>query len=181
MASQKSTELRSIIYAAVSLALCLVLPFLTGNIPAIGQQFAPMHFPVLLCGYLAGPLWGGVVGVVAPFMRNLLFGAPVLYPQAIRMAFELCVYGAAAGLFYRYLPKKPLGVYVSLLCAMFFGRLSWALAQFILSVLDKTQPFYPELVVTQTVTSSLYGILIQIVLIPPLVLALQRAKLITKY
>lgn len=181
MATHKTVQIRSIVYAAVCLALCMALPFLTGNIPQLGRQFAPMHFPVLLCGFIAGPVWGGIVGFVAPFLRFLIAGAPALYPDAVRMALELCVYGLAAGLFYRYLPKKPLGIYVSLLCAQFLGRLAWGVAQFFLSVFDKSNAFYLEMVVAQTVTASLYGILIQLLLIPPVVIAMQKAKFILKY
>ncbi len=38
--------------AAVSLALCLTLPFLTGQIPHLGSALLPMHFPVLAAGFL---------------------------------------------------------------------------------------------------------------------------------
>ncbi len=181
MASKKSVEIRSLVYAAVCLALCLTLPYLTGSIPQIGKQFAPMHFPVFLCGFLAGPLWGGIVGAVAPFLRFLMAGVPVLYPNAVRMAVELAAYGAAAGIFYRYLPKKPLGIVSSLLCAMFFGRLFWGLAQFALSLVDPANEFYLEMIVAHTVSSSLYGIVIQLVLIPPIVYAMQKARFISKY
>lgn len=181
MSSRKTVEIRSIVYAAVCLALCLVLPLLTGNIPSIGVQFAPMHFPVLLCGFIAGPVWGCVVGCVAPLLRNLIFGAPALYPNALRMVAELAVYGVASGLFYRYLPKKPMGITCSLLCAQFFGRIAWGIAQFLLSVFDKSHSFYLEMVVTQTITSSVYGILIQLLLIPPIVIAMQKARFISKY
>ena len=40
--------LRHMVYAAVCLALCMVLPFLTGQIPQIGSALSPMHIPVLL-------------------------------------------------------------------------------------------------------------------------------------
>ena len=50
--------LRSLIYAALCLALCLYLPFLTGQIPQIGKALSPMHIPVLLCGFLQKALYG---------------------------------------------------------------------------------------------------------------------------
>ncbi len=181
MKSRKTVEVRSIVYAAVCLALCIMLPFLTGSIPEIGQQFAPMHFPVFLCGFIAGPVWGGVVGLVAPILRSLLFQAPIFYPAAIRMAIELFVYGVAAGFFYRHLPKKPFGIFISLLCAQFFGRLAWGVAQFALSVFNPENEFYLEMVITQTVASSLWGILIQLLLIPAIVFAMQKARFISKY
>ena len=181
MASRKSFELRSIVYAAVCLALCMVLPLLTGNIRQIGEQFAPMHFPVLLCGFIAGPIWGCVVGGVAPLMRNLIFTMPQLYPTAIRMMVELAIYGLSSGLFYRYLPKKPFGIYVSLLSAQFFGRVAWGLTSYLISLLDKNYPFVIEMVMTKTISESLIGIAIQILLIPPVVYAMQKARFISKY
>lgn len=181
MASKKTVEIRSLVYAAACLALCLTLPYLTGSIPEIGKSFAPMHFPVFLCGFIAGPLWGGIVGVIAPFLRFLIAGVPVLYPNAVRMAAELAVYGIASGLFYRYLPKRPLGIVVSLLCAQFFGRLSWGVAQFTMSLIDPSNSFYPEMIIAQTVSSSLYGIVLQLFLIPPIVYAMQKARYISKY
>ena len=181
MAHRKTVEVRSIVYAAVCLALCIMLPFLTGNIPEIGQQFAPMHFPVFLCGFIAGPVWGAVVGITAPLLRSVLFQVPALYPQAIRMAAELFAYGMASGFFYRYLPKKHFGIFVSVLCAQFFGRLFWGIAQYTLSLLDQNFEFYFEMVITQTVASSLWGIVIQLLLIPPIVLALQKARFISRY
>ena len=180
MAGRSSLEIRKIVYAAVCLALCMVLPLLTANIPEIGRKFAPMHLPVLLCGFIAGPVWGCVVGVVAPLMRHLIFTAPTLYPDAVRMMAELGVYGLAAGLFYRYLPKKPFGIYVSLLSAQFFGRVAWGLMAFAISLLDQAYPFRIELVMTETITNSLIGIAIQLVLIPPVVYAMQRARYIPR-
>ena len=58
--------IRCMAYAAVCLALCLALPFLTGQIPEVGSMLTPMHLPVLLAGFLCGPWWGAVVGAIAP-------------------------------------------------------------------------------------------------------------------
>lgn len=52
---------RNLVYAGAALALCLVLPFLTGQIPQIGSALCPMHIPVLLAGFLCGP-WVGCGG-----------------------------------------------------------------------------------------------------------------------
>ena len=65
--------LRNLTYAAMSLALCLVLPFFTGQIPQIGAMLCPMHLPVLLAGFLCGPWWAAGVGAVAPLLRFFLF------------------------------------------------------------------------------------------------------------
>lgn len=45
---------KDITVSACLLALGLVLPFLTGQIPSIGNALLPMHYPVFLCGFIVG-------------------------------------------------------------------------------------------------------------------------------
>ena len=47
-------SVKKLVFAALCLALCIVLPFLTGQIPQIGSMLSPMHIPVLLCGFICG-------------------------------------------------------------------------------------------------------------------------------
>ena len=90
------TSTRKLTLSALFLALGLVLPLITGQIPQIGKMLLPMHIPVLLCGMVCGWPYGLAVGAVMPLLRGLLFGMPVLYPTGIGMAFELAAYGAGA-------------------------------------------------------------------------------------
>lgn len=78
-------------------AIGVVLPFFTGQIPQIGNMLLPMHIPVLLCGLICGWQYGGMVGFILPLLRTMLFGMPVLYPTGIAMAFELAAYGLVIG------------------------------------------------------------------------------------
>ena len=41
----KKTDVKNLVQAALFLALALVLPFLTGQIPEIGAMLCPMHIP----------------------------------------------------------------------------------------------------------------------------------------
>ena len=61
----KQKSLRRMILAAMFLALALVLPFFTGQIPQIGNALCPMHIPVLLCGFFCGPWYALAVGGIA--------------------------------------------------------------------------------------------------------------------
>jgi len=70
------------------LAIALLLPFLTGQLQAIGQMLTPMHVPVLLCGMICGPIYGLAVGVVAAPLRFILFGMPQM-PNVLYMTAEL--------------------------------------------------------------------------------------------
>ena len=44
--------LRRLVYSALFLAIGIVLPIFTDNIPNIGASLLPMHIPVLLCGLI---------------------------------------------------------------------------------------------------------------------------------
>ncbi len=167
--------IRRMVYAAVCLALCMILPFLTGQVPQIGGMLSPMHIPVLLAGFLAGPVWAAAVGLVAPSLRYFLFGMPPLLPVGFAMTFELVTYGLAAGLLYRALPKTRGGVYAALIGAMLAGRMVWgAAAKLIYGAMG--MDFTWELFLAGAFLEAIPGIILHIVLIPVLVLALKRAK-----
>ena len=85
--------------SAMFLAIGMVLPFLTGQIPEVGNMMLPMHIPVLLCGLICGWQYGAVLGFVLPLLRYLIFGMPVLFPTGTAMTFELMTYGDRADLF----------------------------------------------------------------------------------
>lgn len=164
---------KQMVTAALCLALCLVLPFLTGQIPQIGGALAPMHLPVLLAGFLCGPWWALAVGLIAPPLRFVLFGMPP-FPAYAAMAFELAAYGLVCGLLYRCLPKRTGSIYVSLVGAMLVGRGVWGIAMTILMGM-KGSAFGWAAFVSGAFVNAIPGIIVQIVLIPILVMAMQKA------
>ena len=169
-----NNRILKLVLAAVCLALCMVLPFLTGQIPEIGSMLCPMHIPVLLCGFLCGPAWAAIVGAVAPLLRFALFGMPPLFPTGAAMCFELAAYGAISGLLYHLLPRKAVNVYVSLIAAMLAGRLIWGAVMLLLSgVTGKAFTFAAFL--AGAFTNAVPGMILHILLIPVIVLALEKA------
>lgn len=161
------------VLSAMFLALALLLPFLTMQIPQIGGMLCPMHIPVLLCGFFCGPWYALFAGAAAPLVRFALFGMPPLMPTGIAMCFELAAYGCAAGLLYRLLPKTKPFVYVSLLGAMLAGRIIWGGARVLLYGVAGTA-FGWQAFLAGAFVDAIPGIIVQIVLIPILVIALKR-------
>ena len=160
------------------LALCMVLPFLTGQIPQIGSAISPMHIPVLLAGFLCGPWWAGAVGAMAPLLRFVLFGMPPLFPTGLAMCFELAADGLVSGLLYRRLPKKILYVYVSLVGAMLAGRVVWGISMAVISGVSGS-PFTWAAFMAGAFFNAVPGIVIHILLIPVIVIALRKAGFIS--
>ena len=100
---------------------------------------------------------------------------PTAY-TAVAMAFELAGYGAVSGILYRIFPRRNWSVYVTLIAAMIVGRLVWGCVQFMMAGLQHTV-FDRSLFLAGAVTNALPGILVQIILIPILVITMEKAKL----
>lgn len=175
---KRNTTLK-LILSAMFLALAFVMPFITGQIPQVGAMLLPMHIPVILCGFICGAPWGLLVGVTAPLLRSFILGMPPLFPTAISMAFELATYGLLAGLLYRVLPKKKTNIYVSLVLSMVIGRLVWGMVQFCLMGFD-LEKFPLSVFWSGAVVNALPGIIIQLVLIPALIIILEKSRIIEK-
>ena len=164
--------------AAMFLALGLVLPFLTGQIPQVGSMLLPMHIPVLLCGLLCGWKYGLGVGFVLPLLRFALFGMPPIYPTGIAMAFELATYGFVIGLLYTHARWKcVVSLYRCMLLAMLAGRIVWGFAEAALLGLG-TGGFTWQMFVAGAFANAIPGILLQLVLIPGVMVALNRTGLV---
>lgn len=173
---KKQNNLHNLVLSAMFLAIALVLPFFTGQIQKIGNMLCPMHLPVLLCGFFCGWPWGAAVGFIAPLLRSVLFGMPVMFPMAVCMAIELAGYGFISGWLYRALPKSKRSVYVSLLTAMIGGRLLWGMARFACTGLDASK-FGISAFWAGAVTTAIPGIILQIIVIPILVITLENKVL----
>jgi riboflavin transporter FmnP len=158
---------------ALFLALAVVLPVGFHAFGIGGRVFLPMHFPVLLAGFLIGPYSGLTVGLMSPLISHLITGMPPTYAVPL-MSLELPLYGLVAGLAYQ---KLRLNIYIALIVAMIVGRIMFGLGLFILGM-------FMELPYTATVFFStagpilagLPGIIAQIVVIPIIVAAVRRVR-----
>ena len=176
-----TVELRKLIFASLCLSLCLVLPFITGRIPEIGQMFLPMHIPVLICGFVCGPLYGMSVGFLAPGLNFLISGARPLMPWiGVSMMFELAVYGMVTGLLYallkKVISKNIINAYISLTAAMLLGRVVYAVVFIRLYSLPNfpPPPFLEAFSIPGAFLGAVPGIVLQLVLIPLLVIQIDR-------
>ena len=155
MNTKTRSATRDLVLAALFLALAFVLPMITGHVPQIGNMLCPMHSPLL---------------------RSVLFGMPPMYPIAIAMAFELATYGAVAGFMYRKVQHTLPMIYAALVTSMVAGRLVWGAVRFVLAGLSGSSfPFSAFL--SGAVLTAVPGIVAQLILIPLIVAALQKAKL----
>ena len=175
MNTKTKSPARDLVLAALFLALAFVLPMITGHVPQIGNMLCPMHFPVLLAGFVLGGPWGLALGFIAPLLRSLLFGMPPMFPIAISMAFEMAAYGTVSGWMYRKVPHTLPMTYATLVTAMVAGRLVWGAVRFVLAGLTGSSfPFSAFL--SGALLTAIPGIIAQLILIPLIVTALKKAK-----
>lgn len=173
---KKMSPVKKSIITAVCIALCVVLPQAFHAIPNAGSIYCPMHIPVLLCGLICGWQYGLLCGIAGPLMSALITGMP---PAAVLpgMLVECAVYGALTGLMMQLVHTKKVypDLYISLLVAMLGGRIISGIAK---ALIFSAGSYSMTAWVTGSFVTSLPGIIVHLVLIPSIVYALMKAKLI---
>jgi riboflavin transporter FmnP len=168
-----SSRAEFISFTALFLALGILLPLGFHALEIGGRVFLPMHIPVLLAGFLAGPYSGFLVGLLAPSLSYLMTGMPPSYAVPL-MSLELPIYGLVAGLAYY---RLHLNMYVSLLIALILGRIMFGLGLLLLGLfieLPYSAAFFFS--AAGPIVSGLPGIIVQIILIPILVASVRRKR-----
>lgn len=172
-------SVRNMTFAAVCVALCVVLPIAFHSIPDAGSVFLPMHIPVLICGMICGWPYGLLCGILGPLLSSAITGMP---PVAIlpAMMLECGAYGMVSGLMLKVVRTKNTyaDLYIALIVAMLAGR--------VVSGIAKALIFMPGMALSAWITASfvtaLPGIVIQLAFLPSVVITLMKAKVIpTRY
>lgn len=164
------TNTKSLTLSALFIALGILVPQVFHLFGGTGPVFLPMHIPVLLAGFIIGGKYAGITGFATVILSSLLTGMPQP-PVLYFMLVEVTVYGIAAGLFYR---NMKLNVFLSLILAMLMGRAALAATVFTLQPLLGLK-LSPAVYMTGAVINGIPGIAIQSLLIPFLVLSLEKA------
>ena len=167
---------RNLVLTGLLIALGIVLPLAFHSIPNAGSIFLPMHFTVLLCGLICGTPYGFIAGILTPFISSIATGMPpAAYLPA--MVVELATYGILSGLLPRIIktPSRTANIYISLILVMIGGRIVYGLIN---AMIFRAGDYSLQIWFTSLFITSLPGIIGQLVLIPVIIFALEKAKLI---
>lgn len=167
---------RRLVMAALCTALGVVLPTLTHSIPNAGSVLLPMHIPVLLCGLACGWPYGLACGLMAPTLSSLITGMPgPAYLPA--MVCELAAYGLISGLSARFIHtgRRTRDIYLQLVSAMLIGRMVYGAVN---ALIFRAGAYSMEIFLTAAFVTALPGIFIQLVVLPALILALEKARML---
>lgn len=178
METKRKNHVLTLTLAAMFLAIGLLLPFLTGQIKQFGNMLLPMHIPVILCGLICGWQYGLGVGFVLPLLRYAMFGMPILFPTGIAMSFELAAYGFVVGILYAHSRWKcVIALYRCMIIAMLSGRVVWGVVQILLLGLGENG-FTLNMFIAGAFLNAIPGIILQLILIPAIMIALNRTGLV---
>lgn len=171
------SSIKKICVTAIMIALCCILPTMF-HLAGLGTAFSPMHIPVLLAGLICGGWYGLCCGVIGPVLSSILTGMPGA-TMLISMIPELITYGLVTGLMMRYVRtgKLTADLYISLITAMLAGRVVGGIAK-ARFYMGTGEAFTLAVWASSYFVTSLPGIICHLILVPLLVMALHRAKLI---
>ncbi len=161
---------QKLVLAALCLAAGIVLPFVTGQIPFIGNLLLPMHIPVFVCAFCSSKHYSVAVGLILPLLRSALFSVPAFFPNAVAMAVELATYALVASFLYEKLDRRTVGaIYISMLPAMLIGRVAWGIARWLMMGFS-SEPFTLPYFAAEAFINALPGIVLQLIVVPILVM-----------
>lgn len=170
-----NSNLKKMILTSLFIALGVILPQFFHPLE-LGKVISPMHFPVLICGLLLGAYYGAACGFLTPIVASFIFGRPPIFSVGLPMAIELAVYGFVSGLLYtkvKLIKKDIINIYGSLILAMLSGRVIATLVNAIYmqaGLSNNNTAEYLEILFI----IGLPGILLQIVMVPPIVLFIKK-------
>ncbi len=153
-------EIKFYVFSLVFTGSAIFVPWFLHHFNLVGPKFLPMHFFVMVAGFLFGWRTGLIVGAMSPLLSYSLTQMPAMaiLPQVI---LELAVYGFIIGI----LRERKFNIWVSLFSAMILGRIARIL--FVFFLLPKADYF-------QFIKTSLPGMILQILLIPFVIYLLQK-------
>ena len=176
MKTAKQSAILNLTISAMLLALAMFLPFLTGQIPQFGRMLSPLHIPAMLAGFILPLPWAVSLAFIIPIVRSLIFSMPPMVPMAVTMAFELATYALVIGLIYKRPAKSYFSILIALIPAMVIGRIVYALVFFIVMSLT-AGTFNLSVVITGLTVEGLPGVIVQLLIVPPIVFAVEKAGL----
>lgn len=167
-------RIKQLTISSMFLALGIILPQAFHMIPNAGSIFLPMHIPVLICGFIVGPQYALIVGILTPIISHLIFSMPNVTMLA-QMIIELGAYGLMTSLLNRLINinNEYIKTYICLIVSMLIGRIVYGLCNYFIF---SSSTYTLNIWLTVAFVTALPGIIIQLLIVP--LLAVNTRKLI---
>lgn len=160
---------RDLAFAGVFGAAALLLPVVF-HVLQLGKVFMPMYLPLVALAFFARPTTAATTAFVVPVISGLLTGMPPFHPPvAVLMAVELGLMGALVSIFVQRFPRTS--PYLVLVPVLLLGR---ALHVGMVYVAALLMDLPAGFVAGASLLSGWPGVVLMIVVVPPLVMVYRR-------
>ena len=177
----------NVVTTAMLCAFAVVISSAMHNLAgSVTKSLSPMHLPVFLAGILCGNWLGLICGACAPILGFLTSGRPAFPNAMIPMMFELATYGFVSGLMRNIFVKNPkthkFASVLALVVAMVAGRVVNGFAGGIVLAIGGA-PLGASILakLASGFTSTWVGIVVQLILVPAILFAMQKSGVLIKY
>ena len=177
----------NVVTTAMLCAFAVVISSAMHNLAgSVTKSLSPMHLPVFMTGILCGNWLGLICGACAPVLGFLTSGRPAFPNSMIPMMFELATYGFVSGLMRNIFVKNPkihkFASVLALVVAMVAGRIVNGFAGGIVLAIGGA-PLGASILakLASGFTSTWIGIIVQLILVPAILFAMQKSGMLIKY
>lgn len=177
----------NVVTTAMLCAFAVVISSAMHNLAgSVTKSLSPMHLPVFMTGILCGNWLGLICGACAPVLGFLTSGRPAFPNSMIPMMFELATYGFVSGLMRNIFVKNPkthkFASVLALVVAMVAGRVVNGFAGGIVLAIGGA-PLGASILakLASGFTSTWIGIIVQLILVPAILFAMQKSGVLIKY
>ncbi|MBQ8434268.1 MAG: ECF transporter S component [Clostridia bacterium] len=177
----------NVVTTAMLCAFAVVISSAMHNLAgSVTKSLSPMHLPVFMAGILCGNWLGLICGACAPVLGFLTSGRPAFPNSMIPMMFELATYGFVSGLMRNIFVKNPkthkFASVLALVVAMVAGRVVNGFAGGIVLAIGGA-PLGASILakLASGFTSTWIGIIVQLILVPAILFAMQKSGVLIKY
>jgi hypothetical protein len=158
------------------MALAVVFPVFF-HVIGLGSSFLPMFYPIITAGFLVALPAAAVVGILSPLVSALLTGMPPFYPPiAFIMMAEGLVIASLPAILYRNRRIK-LNPWITVILTMMADRLVLLAC---VPVLSRLLDLPPGMLTFAALIKGIPGIIMMIVIIPPLVKIMESKTRLTR-
>ena len=170
---------KKLVYSSGLIAISFLIPQIFHVAGAVsGSVFLPMHIGILISGFIVGPYYAMLIGLIVPVLSSVITQMPPV-PMVYFMIFELMAYGFIAGYCYE---KLKFNKILSLVISLIGGRIVYVLIIFIASnILGLPYAFLGFAATIEKFVVGIPGVLIQLAIIPLIVVACEKGGLTLVY
>lgn len=173
---KKKSFCKRLIFALVFIVVTVAFSFFSFVDKNIDIVVMPMNISVMLGGFICGGPLGFVIGIVSPLLRFLIF-PQAAFSQTVFTCLELAFCGCISGYLYKTMPKKILFVIPNVIVSFIFSKLTFFALNYCFNIFWVNSTFNINKFLDENLISLIFGIVLQIIVMPIIVAVFKFFKI----